>query len=108
MVTSTSTEDGSNNRPVPLCSTPDLAWRDMQVWQNVLQLWEYSTAQVPSASGRRVQVLRPMRRQMVDRNAAAALFVKVGTHHACTASSNLALLRAVVAECPSYHGMYPI
>jgi echinoderm microtubule-associated protein-like 5 len=49
----------------------------MQVWQNVLQLWEYST-DYRSARGRRVRVLEPLRRRIVDRNASAAIFARFG------------------------------
>ncbi|CAD7702032.1 unnamed protein product [Ostreobium quekettii] len=49
----------------------------LQVWQNILQLREYEEgAQV--INGRARRILRPLRRRLVDRNSAAALFVKFG------------------------------
>lgn len=52
----------------------------MQVWQNVLQLNEYDVKKLPGVDGKMRDVLEPKlgRRRMVDRNVAAALFVKYG------------------------------
>ena len=49
----------------------------LQVWQNVLQLWEYSTEDVISR-GRRSRQLVPIRRRFVDRSASSAVFVHFG------------------------------
>lgn len=49
----------------------------LQVWQNVLQLWEYSTEDVV-ARGRRSRQLVPVRRRFVDRSASSAVFVHFG------------------------------
>lgn len=49
----------------------------VQVWQNILQLWEYDTAE-RVVRGRARRVLVPARRRIVDRNAAAAVFVRFG------------------------------
>lgn len=49
----------------------------MQVWQNVLQLWEYNTVD-RVARGRKRRMLEPVRRRIIDRNAAAAIFLRFG------------------------------
>ena len=49
----------------------------MQVWQNVLQLWEYQVVE-RIVRGRRARALDPLRRRIVDRNAAAAVFLRFG------------------------------
>jgi hypothetical protein len=47
------------------------------VWQNVLQLWEYTTEDC-IARGRRSRQLVPVRRRFVDRSASSAVFVNFG------------------------------
>jgi hypothetical protein len=54
-----------------------LSWR-LQVWQNVLQLWEYQEAQITDTAGRTKMVFQPMKPFVLDRNAGAAIFVKYG------------------------------
>ncbi len=50
-----------------------------QVWQNVLQLWQYTKKPMYSADGRVIRFeLQPAKRFLLDRNMAAALFVKFG------------------------------
>ena len=49
----------------------------LQVWQNILQLWEYSTEDLVSR-GRRCRQLVPIRRRFVDRSASSAVFVHFG------------------------------
>lgn len=49
----------------------------MQVWQNVLQLWEYRTVDC-ILNGRKTRRLQPLRRRFVDRSAAAAVFLHFG------------------------------
>lgn len=49
----------------------------LQVWQNVLQLWEYRTID-RLLHGRKVRKLQPMRRRFIDRSAAAAIFLHFG------------------------------
>ncbi|GMH32772.1 hypothetical protein BSKO_00606 [Bryopsis sp. KO-2023] len=49
----------------------------LQVWQNILELFEYKEA--PGANRpRSKKALQPWKRRIVDRNAAAAVFVKFG------------------------------
>jgi echinoderm microtubule-associated protein-like 5 len=49
----------------------------MQVWQNVLQLWQYIiTERVVRGRVRRTPI--PERRRIIDRNAAAAVYVRFG------------------------------
>lgn len=49
----------------------------LQVWQNILQLWEYTTEDVV-ARGRRSRQLVPLKRRFVDRSASSAVFVHFG------------------------------
>lgn len=50
----------------------------LQVWQNVISLRDYQHARRVSLLGVRKTVLQPLQRRIVDRSAAAALFVKFG------------------------------
>lgn len=49
----------------------------LQVWQNVLQLFEYEAEQRVLA-GRIAKVDMPTKRRIIDRCSAAAIFVKYG------------------------------
>jgi hypothetical protein len=49
----------------------------LQVWQNVLQLWEYQLEERVK-NGHVSRMLAPLSRRIVDRSATAAVFVKFG------------------------------
>lgn len=48
------------------------------MWQNVLQLWVFEEVEGRTAGGKMVKKLRPLSRQILDRNMAAAIFCKYG------------------------------
>lgn len=55
----------------------------LQVWQNILQLWEYKRSDdfmksINSLSAAATTLLHPTKRCILCRNAAAAIFIKYG------------------------------